>query len=60
LAPRRPPVRAILFDAGHTRRRAGFGAVLFDPGGVWGPRDCVVAAGLRAAVEQAAVEHPVA
>jgi len=41
-------------------RRAGLGAVLFDPGGVWGPRDCVVAAGLRAAVEQAAVEHPVA
>ncbi|HTK89418.1 MAG TPA: HAD hydrolase-like protein [Verrucomicrobiae bacterium] len=41
-------------------RRAGLGTVLFDPGGVWGPRDCVVAAGLRAAVEQAAVEHPVA
>lgn len=37
-------------------RRAGLGAVLFDPGGVWGARDCAVAAGLRAAVEQAAIE----
>jgi hypothetical protein len=53
LAPRRPPVRAILFDAGHTRRRAGLEAVLFDPGGVWGARDCAAARGLRAAVEQA-------
>jgi len=34
-------------------RRAGLGAVLFDPGGVWGPRDCAVAAGLLGAVEQA-------
>lgn len=34
-------------------RRAGLGAVLFDPGGVWGARDCAVAPGLRAAVEQA-------
>jgi len=34
-------------------RRAGLGAVLFDPGGVWGPRDCAVAAGLCAAVERA-------
>jgi len=40
-------------------RRAGLGAVLFDPGAVWGPRDCAVAAGLRAAVEQAAVEGAV-
>ena len=37
-------------------RRAGLGAVLFDPGGVWGPRDCRVATGLSAAVEQAAAE----
>jgi HAD superfamily hydrolase (TIGR01509 family) len=35
-------------------RRAGLGAVLFDPGSVWGPRDCAVAAGLCAAVERAA------
>jgi len=36
-------------------RRAGLGAVLFDPGGVWGQRDCTVATGLCAAVERAAV-----
>jgi putative hydrolase of the HAD superfamily len=34
-------------------RQAGLGAVLFDPGGVWGPRDCTIASGLRAAVDQA-------
>jgi len=34
-------------------RRAGFGAVLFDPGRVWGERDCAVATGLCEAVEQA-------
>src|SRR4029450_1333329 len=34
-------------------RRAGLGAVLFDPGRVWGARDCAVATGLCAAVEQA-------
>ena len=34
-------------------RRAGLDAVLFDPGGVWGARDCAAAPGLRAAVEQA-------
>jgi len=37
-------------------RRAGLGAVLFDPGGVWGPRDCTVVTGLCAAVERAAAE----
>jgi FMN phosphatase YigB (HAD superfamily) len=31
-------------------REVGMGAVLFDPGRVWGPRDCPVADGLRAAV----------
>jgi FMN phosphatase YigB (HAD superfamily) len=34
-------------------RRAGLGAVLFDPGRVWGERDCAIATGLCAAVEQA-------
>ena len=34
-------------------RQAGLGAVLFDPGRVWGERDCAVADGLRAAVERA-------
>jgi len=34
-------------------RPAGFGAVLFDPGRVWGERDCAVATGLCEAVEQA-------
>jgi len=34
-------------------RRAGLGAVLFDPGRVWGERDCAVATGLCEAVEQA-------
>jgi putative hydrolase of the HAD superfamily len=34
-------------------RKAGLGAVLFDPGRVWGERDCAVAASLQAAVEQA-------
>jgi putative hydrolase of the HAD superfamily len=32
-------------------RRAGWNAVLFDPGRVWSERDCPVAAGLCAAVE---------
>lgn len=32
-------------------RRAGWKAVLFDPGGVWGGPDCPVATGLYAAVE---------
>src|SRR4030095_2085016 len=30
-------------------RAVGMGAVLFDPGGVWGPRDCLTASGLCAA-----------
>ena len=34
-------------------RRAGLGAVLFDPGRTWGARDCAVATGLCAAVEHA-------
>lgn len=34
-------------------RRAGLDAVLFDPGRVWGARDCLVATGLSAAVEGA-------
>jgi HAD superfamily hydrolase (TIGR01509 family) len=34
-------------------RQAGLGAVLFDPGRTWGERDCAVATGLCAAVEQA-------
>ncbi len=34
-------------------RQTGLGAVLFDPGGVWGARDCAVATGLCVAVEQA-------
>ena len=34
-------------------RRAGLGAVLFDPGRTWGARDCAVAAGLCAAIEHA-------
>ncbi|HEY3187375.1 MAG TPA: HAD family hydrolase [Solirubrobacteraceae bacterium] len=32
-------------------RAAGLGAVLFDPGRVWGDRDCPVATGLGAAVD---------
>jgi putative hydrolase of the HAD superfamily len=34
-------------------RGAGLGAVLFDPGGVWGARDCPSAAGLREAADRA-------
>src|SRR5262245_17591138 len=34
-------------------RRAGLGAVLFDPGRTWGERDCAVATGLCAAIEHA-------
>lgn len=34
-------------------RRAGLGAMLFDPGRVWGARDCAIATDLCAAVEQA-------
>ena len=34
-------------------RRAGLDAVLFDPGRVWGPRDCPIATGLSDAVEGA-------
>ena len=34
-------------------RRAGLGAVLFDPGRLWGERDCAIATGLCAAVEHA-------
>src|SRR5207244_3631002 len=32
-------------------QRAGLGAVLFDPGRLWGERDCAIATGLCAAVE---------
>ncbi|HXD98924.1 MAG TPA: HAD family hydrolase [Candidatus Acidoferrum sp.] len=32
-------------------RRAGLGAMLFDPGRLWGERDCPIATGLCAAVE---------
>jgi len=34
-------------------QRAGLGAVLFDPGRLWGERDCAIATGLCAAVEHA-------
>ena len=34
-------------------RQVGMGAVLFDPGGFWGERDCPVAGGLRMAAELA-------
>jgi FMN phosphatase YigB (HAD superfamily) len=34
-------------------RGAGLGTVLFDPGGVWGTRDCPSAAGLSEAVDRA-------
>ena len=34
-------------------REVGMGAVLFDPGRLWGPRDCPVADGLDAAVSLA-------
>jgi putative hydrolase of the HAD superfamily len=34
-------------------RQAGLGAVLFDPGRMWGERDCAVATGLCAAIEHA-------
>ncbi|MGH7306125.1 MAG: hypothetical protein ACRELZ_22810 [Candidatus Rokuibacteriota bacterium] len=57
-------IRAVVFDAGHTllemdyvdvigAQRAGLGGVLFDPGRMWGARDCSTATGLCAAVEQA-------
>lgn len=39
-------------------RRAGLGAVLFDPGRVWGARDCAIATGLYTAVEQALEQGP--
>jgi FMN phosphatase YigB (HAD superfamily) len=41
-------------------RRAGLGAVLFDPGRVWGERDCAVATDLCAAVEHALDQCPTA
>ena len=44
-------IRAVLFDAGLAH--AGLGAVLFDPGGVWGARDCPSASGLREAAARA-------
>ena len=34
-------------------RQVGMGSVLFDPGRLWGPRDCAVADGLDAAVAMA-------
>ena len=34
-------------------RGAGLGAVLFDPGGVWGARDCPSASGLSEAADRA-------
>ncbi len=34
-------------------RRAGLGAILLDPGGVWGERDCLVAKSLSEAVDLA-------
>ena len=34
-------------------QRAGLGGVLFDPGRMWGARDCPIATGLCAAIEQA-------
>ena len=39
-------------------RRAGLGAVLFDPGRVWGERDCAIATDLCTAVEQALDQCP--
>lgn len=34
-------------------RQVGMSAVLFDPGGLWAPGDCPIAAGLTEAVELA-------
>ena len=34
-------------------RAAGLGAVLFDPGRVWGERDCAMVTTLQAAVDRA-------
>jgi len=45
----------VVFDAG----QAGLGAMLFDPGRVWGERDCATATGLLAAVEYAVKPHTV-
>ena len=39
-------------------RGAGLGAVLFDPGGVWGARDCPSVAGLREAADRATAPSP--
>ena len=39
-------------------QRVGLGAVLFDPGRTWGERDCAIATGLCAAVEQALDQCP--
>ena len=39
-------------------RGAGLGAVLFDPGGVWGTRDCPSAAGLGEAADRAIALSP--
>ncbi len=39
-------------------RQAGLGAVLFDPGRVWGERDCAIATSLSAAVEHALSDAP--
>ena len=50
-----PVVRAVIFDAG----QPGLGVVLFDPGRVWGERDCATAIGLLAAVEYAVKPHAV-
>jgi len=40
-------------------QQAGLGAVLFDPGRVWGERDCAITTGLLAAVEYAVKQHAV-
>lgn len=40
-------------------QHAGLGAVLFDPGRVWGDRDCAIATDLLAAVEYAVKPHAV-
>ena len=39
-------------------RRAGLGAVLLDPKGYWGPRDCAVARDLHEAVNLCLAEEP--
>ena len=39
-------------------RGAGLGAVLFDPGGVWGARDCLSATGLSEAADRATARPP--